>query len=314
MTLFDTAAAPDRFADQEEARRFAAPPDGRLTADMTRAFAEDGFLVLEDCVSHADCDALVARAEALVEDFDPKDVASIFSTRGQVHGRDQYFQDSGDKIRFFFEEEAFDGEGKLRQAKGLSINKIGHAQHDLDPVFFDFSHRPALGAVAAGLGLKDPLLLQSMYIFKQPRIGGEVGWHQDSTFLRTDPLSVIGFWFALEDATLENGCLWALPGAHLGPLRQSWRRDGAALVMDQLDDTPWPEELAVPLEVRKGSMVLLHGKLPHGSLPNRSPHSRHAYTLHVIDGACEYPADNWLQRVAALPLRGFNAARIQEPV
>ncbi len=314
MALFDTAVAKERFVGKKEARRFAAPAGGRLTTDMIRAFGADGFLVLEGLVPPGDCDALIARAEALVEDFDPRDIASVFSTRGQVHGRDQYFQDSGDKIRFFFEEEAFDDHGSLRQAKGLSINKIGHAQHDLDPVFCDFSHRSGLGQVAAGLGLEDPLLLQSMYIFKQPRIGGEVGWHQDSTFLRTKPLSVVGFWFALEDATLENGCLWALPGAHKGPLRQSWRREGAALVMDQLDDTPWPVELAVPLEVRKGSLVLLHGKLPHGSLPNRSSRSRHAYTLHVIDGACEYPADNWLQRTAALPLRGFDAAGVQDPV
>ena len=46
-----------------------------------------------------------------------------------------------------------------------------------------------------------------MYIFKQPHIGGEVGCHQDATFLYTDPITVTGFWFAIEDATLENGCL-----------------------------------------------------------------------------------------------------------
>ena len=275
------------------------------------AFRQDGYLLLEDLIPAADCEALRARAETLVEAFDPSGIASIFSTRGQLHGRDRYFQDSGDKIRFFFEEEAFDEDGALRQAKSLSINKIGHAQHDLDPDFAAFSHRPALAAVASSLGLRQPLLLQSMYIFKQPRIGGEVGWHQDSTFLFTEPLSVIGFWFALEDATLENGCLWALPGGHLGPLRQRWRRVGEHLVMQSLDETPWPEETAVPLEARRGSLVVLHGKLPHGSLPNRSARSRHAYTLHVIDGACHYPADNWLQRDPRLPLRGFDAAEVQ---
>ena len=63
-----------------------------------------------------------------------------------------------------------------------------------------------------------------MYIFKQPSIGGEVTCHQDSTFLYTDPMSCVGFWFALEDATLENGCLWAEPGGHRGPLRKLFRR------------------------------------------------------------------------------------------
>ena len=60
-----------------------------------------------------------------------------------------------------------------------------------------------------------------MYIFKQPHIGGEVTCHQDSTFLYTKPESAVGFWVALEDATIENGCLWVSRGVrHKGPLRK----------------------------------------------------------------------------------------------
>jgi phytanoyl-CoA hydroxylase len=160
--------------------------------------------------------------------------------------------------------------------------------------------------VVADLGISKPLLLQSMYIFKQPRIGGEVTPHQDATYLVTEPPSVLGLWFALEDADRGNGCLWALPGGHKGPLKARFRRDGnGGTRTDVFDPSPFPIEGGVALEVPQGTMVVLHGLLPHWSAPNRSARSRHAYTLHVIDEGAVYPADNWLQRPADFPLRGF---------
>ena len=159
--------------------------------------------------------------------------------------------------------------------------------------------------MARAIGFTEPLLLQSMYIFKQPRIGGEVVCHQDSTFLHTEPLSCVGFWLALEDATEANGCMWAEPGGHRRPLRQRFVRDGQATHMVTLDPAPLPTEGLVPLPARKGTLVLLHGQLPHRSGPNLSDRSRHAYALHLIDGASRYSADNWLRRGADMPLRGF---------
>src|ERR1051326_7169053 len=154
----------------------------RLRAEQISEYERDGFLILEDFVDAESCDRLRARAAELVREFDPS-VVSVFSTHEQTRASDDYFLGSGDKIRFFFEEEAFDENGELRQPKELSINKIGHAMHDLDPVFTSFSHTDKLAEVAADVGLTDPLVLQSMYIFKQPYIGGEVVCHQDSTFL-----------------------------------------------------------------------------------------------------------------------------------
>ncbi len=241
----------------------------------------------------------------LLEAFAPGEVATIFSTTGQDHAQDRYFLESGDQVRFFFEQEAFDEYGRLRQSKERSINKAGHALHDLDPVFDRFSRRPALGELVGGLGVAEPLLLQSMYIFKQPRIGGEVICHQDAAFLYTEPQSVMGLWFALEDATLENGCLHAAQGGHKGPLRSRFLRHGMRTETVTLDPTPLPSAGLRPLEVEEGTLVVLHGLLPHGSAPNRSDRSRHAYTLHVIDGRARYGADNWLQRGPEMPLRGF---------
>ena len=273
--------------------------------DLKGAFERDGYLVLPGFVSAAACAALRARMALLVEAFELAAVASIFSTTRQSHAQDRYFLESGDQIRFFFEEEAFDEQGRLRQAKSRSINKVGHALHDLDPAFARFSRTPDLAALVAGLGLAEPLLLQSMYIFKQPRIGGEVVCHQDAAFLHTEPSSVLGLWFALEDATRENGCMYAAKGGHRGPLRTRFVRAGDRTRTIVLDPTPLPMDGLVPLEVAEGTLVVLHGLLPHGSAPNRSPRSRHAYTLHVIDGRARYSPDNWLRRGPDLPLRGF---------
>jgi phytanoyl-CoA hydroxylase len=273
-------------------------------------FERDGYLVLPGFVPEGQCDALRARMAEMLEAFEPAEVATIFSTAELSHAQDRYFLESGDKIRFFFEEEAFDAKGRPKQSKARSINKVGHALHDLDPVFARFSRQLALARLVAELGIAEPLLLQSMYIFKQPRIGGEVGCHQDASFLMTEPPSVVGLWFALENATTLNGCLYAAPGGHNGPLRCRFVRHDVGGPHDRtemitLDPTPLPVEGLVPLEVPKGTLVVLHGHLPHGSAPNRSARSRHAYTLHVIDGRCAYPPDNWLQRGRDMPLRGF---------
>jgi phytanoyl-CoA hydroxylase len=248
---------------------------------------------------------LWARSEQLVRDFDPS-VISIFSTHEQTRTSDDYFLDSGDKIRFFFEENAFNSDGTPKQSKERSINKMGHALHDLDPVFDRFSRTKAIERLVSDLGINDPLLLQSMYIFKQPRIGGEVTCHQDATFLYTEPLRMVGLWFALEDATIENGCLWAIPGGHqLGLKSRFVRAEGGGTRFELLDDSPWPVERLQPLEVKKGTLIVLHPLLPHLSRENKSSKSRHAYTLHVIDASVLYPKENWLQRSADMPPRGF---------
>ena len=86
-------------------------------------------------------------------------------------------------------------------------------------------------------------------------------------------------------------------------------REGQRVHKQRLDDTPWPDQqVARPLPVQAGSLVCFHGLLPHYSAPNRSAISRHAYSLHVTDAGTAYSPSNWLQRSAALPLRGFVTA------
>jgi phytanoyl-CoA hydroxylase len=277
-----------------------------LSEDQRAQFARDGYIVIPDFKSPESIAALRRRAAEIVDAFDPSAHRSIFSTRDQLKTTDDYFLRSDNTIRCFFEEEAFDAQGALRQDKSLSINKIGHALHDLDPVFERFSRDPKLAALARDLGLANAQVWQSMYIFKQPGIGGEVGWHQDATFFDTDPITVTTFWFALEDATVDNGCLWVEPGGHRGPMRERFVRHGDDIKMEKLDSTPWPDTAgAVAVEAKAGTLVCFHGLLPHYSAPNRSPVSRHAYTLHATDARASYSPQNWIQRDIAFPVRGF---------
>lgn len=273
-------------------------------------YRRDGFLVIEGFADRSACADLKAAANHIVAEFEPTGQRTIFTTNEQERASNAEFLASGSSIWCFFEQEAFDADGTLRTSKELSINKIGHAMHDLDPVFEKFSYRPELAGVASDIGLVDALALQSMYIFKQPLIGGEVGCHQDSTFLYTDPMTVTGFWFAIEDATLQNGCLWAKPGGHRTSLRKVFKRAGTTdddgTRFEELDSSPLPSpsEL-VPLEVAAGTMVILHGLLPHWSDINRSEKSRHAYSLHCISAASDYPEWNWLRRPLDMPLRSL---------
>lgn len=286
-----------------------------LEARQQADWQDQGYLVLPGFRSTQAVQALRQRALQIVEAFEPGDTISVFSTRDQARqAADQAFLASATGVHCFFEEEAFDAQGRLRQPKALSINKIGHALHDLDPVFDAFSRGPALADLAVDLGLVQPQIWQSMLIFKQPGIGGEVRWHQDATFLHSTPVTVTGFWFALEDATRDNGCLWVQPGGHRGPLRERFvRRDAEggrpqdlSLGLQPLDDTPWPDTAAaVPVEVPAGTLVCLHGLLPHYSAPNRSAVSRQAYTLHTVDTASQWSPANWLQRPAGWAPRGF---------
>lgn len=272
-----------------------------VTAPMRDAYDRDGFLVLEGFASAADCMALSERIDRLIDGYVPPATPTVFG----AHAADRYFLESGDDIRFFFEAGAVDEAGRPTRPVRTALNKIGHALHDLDDGFDTFFRSARFRLLADGLGLNDPRLLQSMVIFKQPAIGAPVGMHQDATFLRTDPPSVTGFWIALEDATVENGCLLAVPGGHHGPLRKWFGRVAGDVLETRsiVDEAETGKPVA--LEVPAGTLIVLHGFLPHASGPNRSSRSRRALTLHTVDGSLPYPSDNWLQRRPDMPLRGF---------
>ncbi|KAM9207364.1 phytanoyl-CoA dioxygenase domain-containing protein 1-like isoform 1-T2 [Dugong dugon] len=282
-----------------------------LSPSQLQKFQEDGFLVLEGFLSADECVTMKERIGKIVAKMDvPLHCRTVFppGLEGQFQGKGstEYFLSSGDNIRFFFEKDVFDKEGNFRVPPEKSINKIGHALHALDPVFKSVTYSPKIQALARSLGLQMPVVVQSMYIFKQPHFGGEVTPHQDATYLYTEPLGrLLGVWIALEDASLENSCLWFIPGSHTSGVSRRLVLDPASSATGTSclgSDPAWENSLFVPTPVKTGALILLHGQVVHKSEQNLSDRSRHAYTFHLMEASGTiWSPENWLQPTAELP-------------
>jgi len=268
-----------------------------------------------------------ARALELVAAWDGKTTTEFRTDAGQTEaqGSDDYFISSAREIRCFWESDSDKTVCKDDPAATMrKINKIGHGLHVTDPVFKTYSESEKVAKLVRELGWEAPVLPQSMYILKNPKIGGEVTAHQDSTFLYTTPKpTCLGLWLALDDATLENGALWFRPGSHKEPVRRHFQRitgdDGETrmnflqLVEDE-EMTPLEgfalkdvgeetqerlrKEGFVLVECKAGDLVLIHGQVEHLSLRNTSEKQRHTFQLHLIEGPTHgitWSPKNWLQ-------------------
>ena len=276
---------------------------------MRRRYEADGFLVIPGFKSGEEIAALRARAAAIVDAFDPRVASGMFTTRAtRRRGPTTISSSPANACAASSKRKRSMRTARCAYPKALSINKIGHAMHDLDPVFERFSHGAALDALVRGARHRRAARL-SVDVHLQAaahRRRSALASGRD-VLLRPSRQSVITLWFALERADRNNGCLWVQRGGHRTPLRERFVvEDGVGQRGRELDATPWPSRAeAEPLEVEPGTLVVFHGRLPHYSAPNRSDVSRHAYTLHVVDGGRATARRNWLQRDGAFPARGF---------
>ncbi|KAJ7084354.1 phytanoyl-CoA dioxygenase [Mycena belliarum] len=286
-----------------------------ITTSQKEQFHRDGYLVLRGFVPPGDVETLLARSKALLQDFKLEDHPLTRFTTGDEGGNghigDAYFLESGDKIRYFLEEDAV-ADGQLTRPKNMAVNKIGHALHELDPAFRKVTlENDRMRDLVRSLQFhRDPVALQSMVITKQPQIVGE---HNDSINQYTDPPSALGFWIALEKCTASNGALSFLPGSHLTtPITKRFvRLPGGGTGFEPLVS----QELAAQVAARSkaasdsyvletcepGDLVLIHGSVLHKSERNTSDKTRFAYTFHMIESGATYDGKNWLQPTPTMP-------------
>ncbi|XP_062537024.1 phytanoyl-CoA dioxygenase domain-containing protein 1-like [Armigeres subalbatus] len=262
---------------------------------------ENGYTVIDDFLTPDEVSEVLEAGKNLHKDA-PKEERKVFSTinSSKTQSRDQYFIESGDKVRYFFEEGAVAENGELLVDPSVALNKVGHALHTDHAVFNKITFSNRVKEVCWQLGFQKPAVAQSMYIFKNPGVGGEVKPHQDATYLYTEPSSTIGFWIPLEDATLQNGCLHFINGSHKSGVHRRYLRNpdksSPELLIYDRPDPLYPRSNFCATPVRAGSLVLIHSQVVHRSDANRSDRSRHAYTFHVIETEnSTYSSENWLQ-------------------
>lgn len=272
-----------------------------LSDEDVAAYHRDGIICVPRFLSDAECDEMRAEAERLIKQEGERRVkendsqSSTFDTVTRAHVDNDYFATSGDKIRFFLENGCTD-------LSINTVNKIAHALHTDGGKFQNFIQRPEFRGLLRKLGQKSPNVIQSMYILKPPKVGGVVVPHQDSTFLHTSPLSVIGVWFALDDCTVHNSCLLAIKGSHFTqPLEAQLLLDeGSKTKQTMHGEMPKVDlETMEPIECPKGSMVIFGGQTIHASAPNNSTKSRHAFVFHSVDSFCVWNERNWIAPTVA---------------
>jgi phytanoyl-CoA hydroxylase len=165
-----------------------------------------------------------------------------------------------------------------------------HQPHHVSPVIDKFVRHPRIcGALAQIAGAHLPWwdgsvkCMQSMFFVKPPGFQGQA-WHQDEIYIPTRDRSLVGAWIAVDDATIENGCLWVLPGSHrkgyLYPQRTHDKTDefDGAEESHGFDDTDMQ-----PVEVKAGTLVFFHGYLLHRSQKNRSQNYRRVLVSHYMN-------------------------------
>ena len=147
-----------------------------------------------------------------------------------------------------------------------------------DDLLWAHATNPAVVDIVADLlGTDDIKMYGDQLFMKSPVTGSAQPWHQDSASWRDIfPMDLVTAWTAIDDATLDNGCLRFVPGTQRWGMLSSGR---LAHFTDDLETEAWP---AVPVPVRAGGISFHHSLTLHTSSANSSPQRRRAYAIHYM--------------------------------
>jgi phytanoyl-CoA hydroxylase len=173
-----------------------------------------------------------------------------------------------------------------------------HFPHKLSHVAYEMLSQPRVVDVLTACVSPNVKAMQSMLFIKASGKPGQA-WHQDEYFIPTRDRSLIGAWIALDDATVENGCLWVIPGSHKAGVLypQHQQRDQRFDCTGESVFFPYTDQDAVPVEVRAGSVVFFNGYLLHRSLPN-----------YATSGYRRVLVNHYMSAESLLPWMGENGA------
>ncbi len=206
-------------------------------------YERDGFLIAPRLLTDHEVDALLAETLAI--------------SRGQRGSLAGALSDANDP-----------GTDEEVLSRFIAI----HFPHKISPLMLEALRHPNIASVLTELLGPNVKAMQSMLFVKQAGKPGQA-WHQDEFYIPTRDRSLVGAWIALDDATVENGGLWIIPGSHQAGVIYPMRRhdddrfDGAP----EAYDFPHVETEALPVEVKRGDVVFFHGYVLHRSLPNHAP-------------------------------------------
>ncbi|MSS73098.1 MAG: phytanoyl-CoA dioxygenase family protein [Candidatus Latescibacteria bacterium] len=249
----------------------------RLGESHLTQFREEGYLVFENVLALGEVAAARAalteliggllksarQGEAKVVQADPKKATHNYAGAHIRKANSPFF--------ILFEPDALDPLSLDPAEAELKLRKL-QDYHQEHPVFQAMIGHPRIKGVVETLLGNEAIMFSDTALSKPPFIGTEKPWHQDNAYFVYVPMaSIVTVWIALDDATVENGCMHVIPRGHrMGALKHVHKVD-CQIVQDRLDVSR-----AVPVELRAGGAMFFSGLLPHQSPPNRSPLRRRA--------------------------------------